>query len=68
MQRNSEAGGKVGALIIGDEILSKDWCKAAEVLGIAAKPEDAKEVQKATLSRLDAFVAEHLAPAPKGIV
>jgi len=53
---------------IGDEILSKDWCKAAEVLGIAAKPEDAKEVQKATLSRLDAFVAEHLAPAPKGIV
>ena len=42
---------------IGVEILPADWCKASRVLGIVAKPEESSRAQKATLSRLDAFVA-----------
>ena len=42
---------------IGVEILPVDWCKASRVLGIVAKPEEAQRARKATLSRLDAFVA-----------
>ena len=45
---------------IGVEILPADWCKAAKVLGIVAKPEEAPGARKATISRLDAFVAAFL--------